>query len=179
MNKRVGLVIGLGCAMMLFALMFPQMGQSKDRTYNKIKIGYVDFERAFNEYHKTKEGNAILAKEKTAKEDEGRKLVESVNQMRKEAELLSQNAKKQKEDEIRIKIRELKEFTELTRRGLIQKRNTMWKKIFDEIRTVVKLKGQKEGYNLIFDEKALIFKEDVLDITDEVIRELNKEGKKG
>jgi len=152
---------------------------AKDRTFKQIKIGSVDFEKVFNEYHKTKKGNEVLAKEKTAKEDEGRKLVESVNQMRKEAELLSQDAKKKKEEEIRGKIRELKEFTEITRRDLLKKRNQMWKKIFEEIRDVVQKKGKKEGYTMIYDEKALLYKDESLDMTDEIIRELNKEGNKG
>jgi len=182
MKKKLltGLIIGFAFVL-TFPLVFPDRGETKDngRQFTKVKFGFVDFEKVFNEYYKTKEGNAVLEKEKLAKEDEGRKLVESVNQMRKEAELLSQNAKEEKGDEIRVKIRELKEFTELTRRDLIKKRNEMWKSIFEEIRQLVKKKGKKEGYTLIFDDKALLFKSNSLDITDEIIRELNKEGKKG
>ncbi len=165
----------------LFTFVFPNEGLSKDkgRQFTKIKIGYVNFEKAFNEYYKTKEGNAILAKEKSAKEDEGRKLVDQVNKMRKEAELLSQESKKEKEESIRIKIRELKEFTEISRQSLVKKRNEMWKDIFEEIRQVVKKKAEKEDYTVIFDDKALLYKMDGLDLTDEIIRDLNKEDKKG
>lgn len=177
-NFLVRSLLGISVAL-LIGFSFPGEGFSKDRQFSKVKIGYVNFEKAFNEYYKTKEGNAILAKEKSAKEDEGRKLVDQVNKMRKEAELLSQEAKKEKETEIREKIRELKEFTEISRQGLVQKRNEMWKKIFEEIRAVIKVKAEKEEFTLIFDDKALLYKMESLDLTDEIIRELNKEDKKG
>lgn len=163
------------------ALIFPQFthGKEKERSFTKLKIGYVDFEKVFNEYHKTKEGNEILNKEKVAKEDEGKKLVDAINKMRQEAELLSQDAKKKKEEEIKQKIKELREFTEITRRDLIKKRNDMWKGIFEDIRAVVQEKGKNEDYSLIFDDKALLFKLDGLDLTEEVIQVLNKEGTQG
>lgn len=182
MKKNIlwGSLVGL-TAVFIFSLVLTNEGFTRDkgRQFTKIKIGYVNFEKAFNEYYKTKEGNAILAKEKSAKEDEGRKLVDQVNKMRKEAELLSQEAKKEKEDEIREKIRELKEFTEISRNGLVQKRNEMWKDIFAEIRKVIEKKAEDEEFTVIFDDKALLYKMDGLDLTDEIISELNKEGKKG
>ncbi len=177
----LGSVVGLVLAAVI-GFVFPKAGESKEkggREFSKIKIGFVNFEKAFNDYYKTKEGNAILAKEKSAKEDEGRKLVDQINKMRKEAELLSQEAKKTKEEAIREKIRELREFTEISRQGLVQKRNDMWRDIFEEIRKVVKAKAEKEEFSLIFDDKALLYKMDALDITDEIISELNKEDKKG
>lgn len=171
---------GIWLGALAAALMFPSLGVAKDnRSFSEMKIGYVDFEKVFNEYHKTKEGNEILNKEKAAKEDEGKKMVDAVNKMRQEAELLSQEAKKKKEEQIKEKIRELREFSEITRRDLLKKRNDMWKTIFDEIRTVVQEKGKKEGYTVIFDDKALLYKLDGMDLTDEVIQSLNKEGAKG
>jgi len=178
--RKAGLAGGILFVALVSALTFPSSGRGKDnRSYSEVKIGYVDFEKVFNEYHKTKSGNEILNKEKSAKEDEGKKLVDSINKMRQEAELLSQEAKKKKEEEIKQKIRELREFSEITRRDLLKKRNDMWKDIFDEIRNVVEAKGKKEGFTVIFDDKALLYKTEGMDLTDEVIQTLNKEGTKG
>lgn len=180
MGKKCAIAASLGILVAVaFAFPQPGLGKEKERSFTKLKIGYVDFEKVFNEYHKTKEGNEILNKEKVAKEDEGKKLVDVINKMRQEAELLSQDAKKKKEEEIKQKIKELREFTELTRRDLIKKRNDMWKGIFEDIRAVVQEKGKNEEYSLIFDDKALLFKLDGLDLTEEVIQVLNKEGTKG
>ena len=93
--------------------------------------------------------------------------------------MLSGDAKKKKEDEIKDKIKELREFSEITRNDLLKKRNDMWKAIFDEIKAVVQDKGKKEEYTLIFDDKALLYKIDGMDLTDEIIQILNKEGTKG
>ena len=81
--------VGLGSLLLVGALafVFAENGSAKEkeRTFTKIKLGYVDFEKVFNEYHKTKEGNDLLNKEKNAKEDEGKKLVDNINKMRQES----------------------------------------------------------------------------------------------
>lgn len=139
-----------------------------------MKIGSVDVEKAFNEYYKTKENDEILKKEGQAKADERRQMVEDIKKMKADSELLSETARTEKEAEIDAKIKNLQAFDQATKAELRDKRDSFLKVIFDDLKVAIEKKGQEAGYTVIFNDKALLFKAESLDITDEIIAEVNK-----
>lgn len=138
------------------------------------KFAFIDFEKVFNDYYRTQEENAKLQNEKTQKEEEGQLIVDEINKLKEEAELLSDEAQKTKNNQIRQKIAELKTFEKEARALLVEKRNTLWKDIFADIKSFVAELAKKEGYTAVFDEKALLFFDPKYDITETVLQELNK-----
>lgn len=140
-----------------------------------FKFGYADFEKIFNEYQKTKTEDARLKAELEKKKTELDAKREEINKLRDSAELLGEEAKKAKQKEIADKIKELRELQKQAEEGLVEQRNKKWLEIFGEIKAVAAKYGKEKGYTFIFDDKALVYKADGLDITDDIIKLLNKE----
>lgn len=140
----------------------------------ELSTAYVDFEKTFNEYHKTKTEDARLKSELEKKEKELDGKAAEISKMSDELELLSDEAREKKQKEIRERIKELNQLRKDARQDLLDKRNKIWLEIYDEIKEVVAQYSKKKGYTFVFDDKALIYKADGYDITDEIVKMLNK-----
>lgn len=138
------------------------------------KFGYADFEKIFNEYYKTKAEDAKLKAELDKKKTELEAKREEINKLRDSAELLGEEAKKEKQKEIANKIKELRELQKQAEEGLMEERNKKWLEIFGEIKGAAAKYGKEKGYTFIFDDKALVYKTEGFDITEELIKILNK-----
>lgn len=139
-----------------------------------VKIGYVDLEKAFNEYYRTKEENTKLQELQKAKKAEADRMITEVNKLKEESELLSDDAKKSKQAVVQEKIKELRDYEKDTVQEIRDKLLGLRKEILDSITKVVEEKGKKEGYTFIFISDVIIYKEAGLDMTDELIKILNK-----
>ncbi len=139
-----------------------------------IKIGYVDLEKAFNEYYRTKEENAKLQDLQKDKKAEADRMIADINKLKEESELLSDDAKKSKEAVVKDKIKELRDYERDTVQEIRDKLLALRKDILDTITKVVAEKGKKEGYTFILVSDVLIYKEQGLDMTDELIKIINK-----
>jgi len=139
-----------------------------------MKVGYVDFEKAFNQYNKTKTEDAQLKAQLKEKQKELEKKTIAVSKMRDELALLTDKAKQKKQEEIRGKIKELKKLQADTRKKLLEERNKEWMSIYKDIKSVVADYGKAKGYTFIFDEKALIYGDEVNNLTNDIIKILNK-----
>jgi len=139
-----------------------------------LTFGYVDFEKVFNEYHKTKAEDARLKAELEKKKKEFDAKRDEINKLRDSMELLGEDARKEKENNLREKIGELSALRKDTEERLLEERNKKWLEIYNEIKEVVAEYGKKQKYTFVFDDKALIYKLDKYDITDKVVEILNK-----
>ncbi len=140
----------------------------------EMKFGYIDFEKAFNEYGRTKTEDARLKKELEGAEAELEKQAFEISKMRDQLELLGEEARKEKEEDLRKKIQDLNKQRTDKRKELVEARNAKWLEIYDEIKNVTAEYGKNNGYTYIFDDKALIYKQADADVTGDVIKILNK-----
>lgn len=140
----------------------------------EFRIGYVDFEKVFNEYNRTKTEDARLKAELEKKEKELEKKSVGISKMRDELELLSEEARKEKQEELREKIKELNQLRKEARQDLLEERNKKWLEIYEEIKEVIAKYGKEKGYTFVFDDKAIIYKAEGYDLTEEVVKILNK-----
>lgn len=140
-----------------------------------MKIGVIDFEKVFNSFVKTKEENQKLQGLKEVKEKEAQTLIDEINKLKSEAEILSDDAKRKVEKEIRDKLRDLRDFTEDSKKELLEERNIIFQKITEDIRKIIAAKGKKEGFSMIIDDKALFYTADALDLTEDIIKVINSE----
>jgi len=138
------------------------------------KYAYVDITKVFDEYQKTIDNDKTLQKAGEAKETGRNKIVEDVRKMKDEMELLSEDTKKTKQDAIDQKVRELQDYDLAARRELGEQRQKVVEEIFNDIDAVVKEYGKKKNYDFILNDKALIYNREDLDVTADILVELNK-----
>jgi outer membrane protein len=137
------------------------------------KIGYVNLSLVFDTYEKTKSFDLELEKEAEQKRSERQGIADAVKRLRDEIELLSPDKRGAKQQEIEEKIKELQAFDKEAREGLRRKRDAMLREILQEIDTVVKEFGDKEGYEYILNDRVLLYKSDANDLSQRIIDKLN------
>ncbi|MBU3759269.1 MAG: OmpH family outer membrane protein [Candidatus Omnitrophica bacterium] len=151
---------------------------SAARTASADQYAFVDVAKIFDEYQKTKDNDEALKTVGKAKEEERETLVKSVRALKDELVLLTDEAKAKKQDELDSKIRELQDFDQAAKRELGERRNKLVREIFQDIDAVVQKYGERKGFDMIFNERALLYHSGKLDVTQEVLTELNKSYKK-
>lgn len=143
-----------------------------------LKFAYVDIGKVFDDYEKTKKFDQQLQEEGKKKQEKRDALVYEVRRLRDEQALLSEDKRKSSQGSIEAKMRELEEFDGQAQKELNDRRNTVMKEIFTDIDDLVKRFGERKGYDLIFNERALLHKSANLDETQAILKELNDEYKK-
>jgi len=138
------------------------------------KIAYVSLNKIFEGYHKTKTADAKLEKEGQQKNKERDAMVDKINKLRDEAQLLAKETREKKEIEVNDMMRDLKDFDRDTRLELQRERDEMMKEIFVEMDVVIKDYAKENNYDLIFDERVLIYASDSIDISADISRLLNQ-----
>lgn len=163
-----------------------------------LEIALVDLQKCFNDYYKTEEAKTRIneqgsgyQKEFNDRMEDYKKLVDQINALREGEKdpSLSEAARKERQDRLKEKIqeaqtreRELNDFRQTSSRLLQDQQMRMRKTIVDEINKKVE-EFSKGKYNLVLDKSgqtlngtsALVYTEGVTDITDEVIKALNKD----
>lgn len=142
------------------------------------KIAFVDIGKVFDEYEKTKKFDQQLQQEGKDKQEKRDAIVYEVRRLREEQALLTEEKKKQTQATIETKLKELEEFDQKAQGELGEKRNSIMKEIFSDIDDVVKRFGERKGYDMVFNERALLYKKPGFDQTEDVLRELNGEYQK-
>lgn len=163
-----------------------------------LKFGVVDMSKAFSEFYKTKEaaekfkGNVDKAqKEMNDRWAVYKNLMTDMQKLKKEASdpIMTPDARAKKAAEFDEKGKELRSLEQdigeqQNRRSnqLKQEDVQIRRGIYDEILVVVRDKAKTEGYDFIFDKSGmslstvpvLIYYKDAIDITDQIVVELNK-----
>jgi len=144
-------------------------------TYAKdAKMAYVDLDRVFEGYKKTKQAYKDLDNKLKKKEKERKKKVDGIRRLKDEFELLSDRGKEEKQMAIDDKISNLNEFDRKAKDEFKKERINAIRSISNEIDIVIQGHGKKNGYDYIFSSRSLVFGKDTYDITDEILKILNK-----
>ena len=146
---------------------------------DSFKIGVINFERIVQESSAGKIEQQKFKKEGEKLQQKLQGVEKQINEMKKknqsEAMVLSQEELKKKTRELRIKINDFNSMQQSAARTLkqleAQSLNKMQKQIFE----IAKQIGNQEKYSLIIEHKTagIIFRQDTLDITDQVIKKYN------
>lgn len=139
----------------------------------ETKIAFVDLGRAFDDYEKTKQLDHQLEEQSTAKQSERESLVTEIRKMKDELELLTDKGREDRQATIEGKIQRLQEFDRTAREGLKRQRDEMVKGILKEIEHVVQAYAQSHGYDLVLNDRAVLYAGKSSDITDQVLEALN------
>lgn len=164
-----------------------------------LKFGVVDMQKAFADFHKTKDASGKFKENvnKAQREVNERwtvykNLLGEIQKLQKEAQdpIVNNETRGKKGAELQEKAKELRaleqeigEFQNRRQGQLKQEDLQIRKGLYDEIVAVVKEKAKGDGYDFVFDKSGvslstvpvLLFYKDAVDFTDQIVVELNKD----
>ena len=167
MNRLLIVFLGL---MVSIALVMPVSLQAKD---DALSIGYIDLAKIFDQYEKTKDSDKNLETEWQGKQSEIKELREEITRLKDELEVLSDAAKAKKQEIVDSKIKELQGITKEIQDELTGERNEIVRQILKDIDTVINKYGESNGYDLILNERVLLYHAEDLDLTSDIVKILN------
>lgn len=135
---------------------------------------YVDLMRLFNDYKKTVAFDEELAKKQEEKEGQLQKKQEKIMSLQKEAELLKDDARTRKEDEIAKLGGELQQEYQQSLAALKEERDKKMEEVLVDIEGRIAEYAKDNGYDYIFKKAALAYADEANDKTDEVLELLNQ-----
>ncbi|HKL26604.1 MAG TPA: OmpH family outer membrane protein [Desulfuromonadales bacterium] len=145
------------------------------------KIGYVDLQKALNMSEAGKAAKEeIKAKvesydaEVKAKQEQLKKLKADLE---KQAVLLSEDARSAKEREYQQKLKDYQRFTKDIQEELQQEDADFTRAIIEDLLKVVQELGKQQGYTVILErtESAMLYGDESVDLTDDLIKAFNQQ----
>lgn len=143
------------------------------------KMAYVDLAVVFDGYEKTKNYDVKLESSRKAEQEKIDKKVEEIKTLQDKLPLLSEGEKKTKQEEVDKLARDLQEYQRNTETNLVKERNDKLEDVLKDIQKIVEEVAKQEKYDLIVNERALLYGNDKLDISDVILKKLNEKYKKG
>ena len=149
-----------------------------------VKVGVVDLQAVITQ---SKEGLAArgkVAAEAAEKQKEISAKEAEIKQMdaelQKQGPILSDAAKKDREEEIRRKLRDLKRLTEDFNRDLAKRESELVNDLLRDVTAVVRDYGKEKGFTLIVEkgQGGVIYGSDQSDLTKEILERLNTRSSK-
>ncbi len=167
-----------------------------------LKFATVDMKRLLKDYYRTEvaqqelnEKQALLTKANNEKQKQIQELEEEINTLRKQFEDPSLNEAKKREiyEQLQLKQQEgiamsrsLKEYLDRKRRQVQEEMQRQMRGILEEITKLLEEKAKAEDYDYVFDKSGnsttqvpvLLYAKDAADMTEELLKELNKDAPK-
>ncbi len=141
------------------------------------KIGIVDIQRIMNTSTQGKLAQAQIKelsdKMTQALKQKGAEIEELRKQLERESMVMSKEKRGEKEREFRIKLNDLKSLEKRYRGELQVLEKKLSKELRKEVFALVGEIGKKEGYLLIINNFNVMYAPGSIDITDELIKQLN------
>ncbi len=168
----------------------------------QVKIGILDMNNIFTQYHRTKDAEAKLNDARAAAKNELdtrletlKKSMDEINKLNadfekpelsKDAREKAARARDEKVAEARNLDREIAEFRGTRERQLQEQFIRMRKDLIDDIMKIVTEKVQGGGYDLVLDKSGMsmgqvpvvLYSKDSMDFTNDIIEVLNKDAAK-
>ena len=87
---------------------------------------------------------------------------------------MSEEERESKKGELQDKITELQEFDRDSTQDLRKQRDEKIQEIFKDINGVIESYAKKEGMTMIFDKRAMVYTSKSLDVSDQILKIINK-----
>ena len=137
------------------------------------KVAVVNLDQIFQEYERTKSSDAKLEEVSGSKQTERDRLVSEIKGMRDELVLLNQDSRVERQKMIEEKIRGLATFDQQAKESLRKQRDETVKGILQDIEETVTAYSKEKGFDLVLNERAVLYNVDTVDITKEILTLLN------
>lgn len=140
------------------------------------KVALVNMQKAIQSVGEGKKAQETLRKEWESRQkklqEEGKKVQEAMENLRKQAMVMDEKSRREKEEQIQAQILKLREM-EARQAQEFQKRDMeISEPIIKKLRSIVAAVSKERGYTLVIDgnENNVIYAQAQDDITDEVIK---------
>jgi len=143
-------------------------------TAEQGKIGYVDLSRLFDEYHKTKDYDKDLEVRHGNLEKIGKEKINKIRESESKLALLKEDQKQLLESEIETMKGDAQEFVRQEQSNLTKERNEKIREILLEIEKIVSDYAEKEGYEIILNDRVLIYGNETKNLTESILAILNQ-----
>ncbi len=138
------------------------------------KVAFLDLSKLFDSYEKTKEYDAVLEKDHKGYEEIREQKLTKIQESTSKLALMKAEEKEKLQAEIEDMKRDLLEFDQSKRTDLAKQRDEKIREILLEIEKTVSDFAKKEKYDLILNDRVLIYGDETLDITEQVLTILNE-----
>ncbi|MCP4652746.1 MAG: OmpH family outer membrane protein [Candidatus Omnitrophica bacterium] len=162
----------------LFCLVTLAVALSSVSFAKDLKIGYVDVFAVFNEYTKTKDYEAILAKKKEVEEGKLNKRKEKIEKLQNKLTLLKEEEREKEEEKIIDAAREYRKMEKKVVTDLKKERDEKMKEIIEDINKIIEKYAQKGGYDIIVNKTSVLYGQKTMDMTAQILKQANKKYKK-
>jgi outer membrane protein len=145
-----------------------------------LKVGYVDLQRALMEVGEGQQAKIRLKseidKKKAEFETENKKLREDGMILDRQASAMSEEVRVQKMKELQQRVMVISEKGQKLQVEFVEKERVELKKIFDKMDPIVAAIAKREGLAMVFEktDSGLVFAEQGLDVTNELVRTYNE-----
>lgn len=165
MKKRIFALSLIAFLMLCFAqVSFAQEG---------LKIGYVSLTRVFDQYKKTVDYDKVLEQKSTEYKKQLNDLVAKIQESERKITLLKEPERTALADQMEKDKQALKDFMQKNETDLRKDRDDKIREILLEIEGVVKDYAQKEKYDIILNDRVLIYGGETFDLTQKILDILN------
>lgn len=141
-----------------------------------VKLGYVDLDRALQQLPQAQRAAEALNRELELKQkdlDARREKVQQFQaQLEKQSPGLNEAQRREKSRQLQAMIMALQRSQREAQDELNYKRNQILKDFQDRILRAVAIIGQRGAYTLIVHDKAVLYANKAIDLTDQVVAEL-------
>lgn len=153
-----------------------------------LNVGYIDSARIFQEFKDAKEAQARFDRQVQGWRDEAAEKEKVVRQLRDEVRdlspILSALKRQEKEEALQKAIAEHERFVQSIwgpQGQAAQENERTTQQVVEQIRAVVEKIANEKGLDLVFDSAGgfIIFADKALDMTSEVVRQLNERSASG
>lgn len=170
MQRRNRAIAGLG--VLLAAALWVTPAAAAD-----YKIGYVNIQRVVQESEEAQEARGQLEKEAKERQAELKEKRERVNELQKKLDeqgsLMSEEQKKETQRKLEETMREFRRLQQKAQQDLDTQKNQVLQDIYDDVSQIVSRIGEEEDYDLILTGSSAIYVSDPINLTEQVVTELN------
>jgi len=138
-----------------------------------IKVGYLDLSKTFDNFEKTKEYDSVLEGLTKSYENTRNEKIEKMKEAQGRLALLKDEEKAKLEEEIETMKADLLEYDRAQRTDLTKDRDEKIREILLEIEKVVSDFAKKGNYDYILNDRVLIYGNEQLNVTDDILKILN------
>ena len=145
---------------------------------DSIKIGYVDIQKLIDQSDEAKKARTTLETLKASKEKDLEKMVTTAKKMedelKKQQNILSDDAKKAKIDELEKMDRDIRRYVSDSEAELSKKQREMDNSLLTELVGIIQKLGQEGEYTLILPATVILYSSKGIDITETVLKRYNE-----
>lgn len=164
--------IKLGILTALLTLGLCVVAQAQAVTTNK-KMGVMDLSKVFDNYQKTKDYDAVLEGKTKDYEKARNEKIDKLKEMQNKMALLKDDEKEKMNKDLDSLRNDLAGFDQAQQTDLKKQRDDKIREILLEIEKVTSDYAKKEKYDIIFNDRVLVYGAEGMDVSSQVLEILN------